>query len=139
MIRPVAALTIAFTPPPSHDRWWSLALCPPSARPAGPDSAQPVKCHARAGDSSYGPTYPAFRTCRSMRASTPITGGRLINGKAGTAAAGRFGVRVAHREVAAHQLVRVVELRARQEIQAGRVHQHLRPGELDHEVVRLRR
>ena len=38
-----------------------------------------------------------------------------------------FGVRIAHREVAAHQLVRVVQLRARQQVQAGRIHQDLRP------------
>ena len=41
--------------------------------------------------------------------------------------------------MAAHQLVGVIEFRARQQIEAGRIHQHLRPGTLDHQVIGLRR
>jgi len=63
---------------------------------------------------------PAFRTCPSMWASAPIPGVRSINGKACPAAAGGLGVGVAHREVAAHQFIGIVEFRSGQQIEAGR-------------------
>src|SRR5579872_1317957 len=61
-------------------------------------------------------------------ATTPMGS---LDRKARPAAAGRLGVRVAHREVAAHQLVRVIQLRACQQVEARRIDEHLGSTALD--------
>ena len=65
--------------------------------------------------------------------------GALIDGEAGTAAASRFGVGIAHCEVAAHQFVRIIELRTCQQVETGRIDQHLGAAELNKQVIFLRR
>src|SRR6185437_3154662 len=57
----------------------------------------------------------------------------------GAASAGRLGVRVAHGEVAAHQLVGEIELGAGEQVEAHRIDQHGGAGALDHQVIRLLR
>ena len=59
-----------------------------------------------------------------------------VHGERGAAATGGRGVRVAHGEMAAHQLVRVVQFRAGEQIEADGVHQHFRGTALDDRIVR---
>jgi hypothetical protein len=60
-----------------------------------------------------------------------------VDGETGAAAAGGFGVGVADREGAAHQLVGVVELRAGQQVEVDCVDDHAGGATLDGQVVGL--
>src|SRR6201999_1343164 len=102
---------------------------PGAGRPKMPKSAP-----CRAGNAVF--SIAAAPISRIPSYLSPAAG-PSVNRETGPAAAGRLGVRVAHREVAAHQFVGVVQLRPAQQVQADGIDDDPGGATLDDQVVGL--